>query len=288
MRLPVGVKVEEPVPGYPVYVIEHARAKARVALHGAQVLEWTPTGESPVIYLSPDAVFKEGKAIRGGVPICWPWFNAHPSDASKPSHGFARTRFWNLMEIVSNADGVMMKMETWSDEASRALWPFEFRLQLTVTMGKTLKLVLETLNLGEVPFVVGEALHAYLKVGDVSKVSVEGLEDADYLDTVGERVMRSQKGAVEFDREVDRQYVSSDRITLVDESLGRKMEISKRGSGTTTVWNPWVDRARELGDLPDEDYKEFVCVEPANAGPTVVTVPPGGRHVIESCIRVLR
>ncbi|WP_166442798.1 D-hexose-6-phosphate mutarotase [Phragmitibacter flavus] len=286
MKLPECVKATEPVPGYPVYVIDHPTMRAKVALHGAQVMEWTPEGEKPVIYLSPDAVLKEGKAIRGGVPLCWPWFNAHPTDASKPSHGFARTRFWHLAEMEACDEGVRMVFDLASDDETRRLWDFVFELRVVIEVGQVLRVKLETRNVGETEFTIGEALHAYLAVGEVREVEVRGLAGKNFLDTVGEPMMRKQVGELKFEGEVDRQYECAETVTVHDAAWARVIEISKSGSGTTTVWNPWAEKAGELSDLPDDGYRHFVCVEAANAGPALVVVPPGGRHVIETVIAV--
>ncbi|MEQ1752074.1 MAG: D-hexose-6-phosphate mutarotase [Prosthecobacter sp.] len=281
MTLPDCITIEEPTPGYPVFVINHPTATARVALHGAHVMEWQPAGQAqPVLYMSPDALLEQGKPIRGGIPICWPWFGGHPTDAAKPMHGFARIRPWELVRADAQEGHVAMLFKLESSEETRALWPHDFRCHLGVSIGAALEVSLMSENTGETPFHLTEALHTYLTVGDIEQVTVRGLTEASYLDTVGERTMREQEGDITFDREVDRQYTSSAGVIVEDRSLGRNLVVNKLGSGTTVVWNPWIEKSKRLADLPDEAYHGFLCVEAANAGDAAVTVMPGGRHVL--------
>jgi len=281
MTLPDCITIEEPAPGYPVYVINHPAATARVALHGAHVMEWTPSGQQqPVLYLSPQAVLEHGKPIRGGIPVCWPWFGGHPVDATKPMHGIARNRLWELERADAKEGHVAMLFKLESSAETRALWPHDFRCYLGVSIGASLEVSLMTENTGDAAFTFGEALHTYLTVGDITQIKVSGLHDTHYLDTVGERTMRHQDGDITFDREVDRQYSSTGGTVVEDSSLGRTLVVNKLGSGTTVVWNPWIEKSKRLADLPDEAYHGFLCVEAANAADAAVTVQPGGRHVL--------
>ena len=286
MTLPDCLSVEEPSPGYPVYVVRHPAASARVALNGAHVMEWTPAGQAPVLYLSPDALLEPGKAIRGGVPVCWPWFNAHPDDAGKPMHGLARNRFWQLAEAAATAEGVQLAFTLDSDAATLALWPHAFRARVELRIGARLDIRLETVNTGPEAFVLGEALHTYLQVGDIRQVRVRGLDGAEYLDTVGPPARRRQQGEIRFDREIDRQYASTGSVEVEDHALGRTLRVDKTGSATTVVWNPWIEKSKRLADLPDEAYFRFLCVEAANAGAGAVTVAPGARHALQTLIRL--
>lgn len=281
MNLPTCITLEETAPGYPIFVIQHSAVSARVALHGAHVMEWQPVSQTqPVLYMSPDALLEHGKAIRGGIPVCWPWFGGHPTDATMPMHGFARIRLWELVRADVKEDHVAMLFKLESSDETRAIWPHDFRCHLGISFGADLEVSLMTENTGNSPFTLTEALHTYLTVGDIKQVTVGGLNAAKYLDTVGERTMREQDGDIYFDREVDRQYASSAGVIVDDGSLGRKVVVNKLGSGTTVVWNPWIEKSKRLADLPDEAYHGFLCVEAANAGDSAVTVMPGGKHVL--------
>lgn len=281
MSLPSSITVDETLPGYPVYVINHPAATARVALHGAHVMEWTPAGQKPVLYLSPDALYAEDKPIRGGVPVCWPWFGGNPANAALPMHGLARIRAWELVRADEKDGFVAMLFRLQSSPETLAQWPHEFRCHLGVSIGATLEISLMTENTGTAPFVLTEALHTYLTVGDISRTVVRGLHEAKYLDTVGgANTWHTQEGDIHFDREVDRQFVSTGGAVVDDPAWGRQLIVDKLGSGTTVVWNPWIEKSKRLSDLPDEAYQGFLCVEAANAGEAAVNVPPGASHVL--------
>ncbi|QTN33244.1 D-hexose-6-phosphate mutarotase [Akkermansiaceae bacterium] len=277
MSLPASVRLSDAAPSYPVFEIDHPTCVARVALHGAHVMSWKPVDEDEVLYLSPDAVYKEGKAIRGGIPVCWPWFNAHPTNPEMPSHGIARTRFWELVEAGESGEGVDLKFEM-----SEGIW----HATLTVKAGAELEVMLETRNPNEIPIVVSGALHSYFAVSDIEQVRVVNLEGADYLDTVGTPTMRKQTVALGFGSEVDSIYDSSSSILLVDDLSGRTILIEKSGSPSTVVWNPWVEKAAAFGDLPDDGYRKFCCIEAAIANDRAVIVMPGETHVLSTRISV--
>lgn len=287
MNLPPCITLEEPTSGYPILVIQHPALTARVALHGAHVMEWKPAGQThPVLYMSPDALLEHGKPIRGGIPVCWPWFGGHVSDATKPMHGIARILPWELVRADAQEDRVALLFRLESSDQTRELWPHDFTCHLGVSLGAKLEVSLMTQNTGKEAMVITEALHTYLSVGDISQVTVLGLAEARYLDTVGTPTMREQEGDITFDREVDRQFVSPSGVEVDDPAWSRKLTINKLGSGTTVVWNPWIEKSKRLADLPDEAYHGFLCVEAANAGEAAVRIAPGGQHVIVTTVSV--
>lgn len=271
MNLPDTVRLSEPVPGYPVFEITHPTCTARVALHGAHVMSWQPLGEEEVLYLSPDAVFKEGKAIRGGIPICWPWFNKHPVDPDEPSHGLVRARFWELLDAAEGPSGVTLQFAI-----RDGIW----NAQVTIAAGEELEVRLESKNTCAAPIAISGALHTYLCVSDIEQVRVVSLDECDYLDMVGEPQIRTQRGELVFNTEVDRIYDSTGSTRLVDDIAKRTVLIEKSGSPSTVVWNPWVEKAAALGDLPDEDYRRFCCIEATIANDRAVSVMPGCSHLL--------
>ena len=269
--------LEELAPGYPVLTVKHPTCSAKVALHGAHVMSWCPAGQEEVLYLSPDAVYREGKAIRGGIPLCWPWFNAHPSDPDLPSHGLVRNQFWELESTDVDDDGVVAKLRR-TTESWTAL--------VTVRMGKSLEVSLESTNLSDQQLMVSGALHSYFGVENVREISIKGLEDADYLDTVGQRTQRHQTGEIRIDREVDRYYDSSSSVILSDPLKKRSILVDKEASPSTVVWNPWTEKAASLSDLPNEDYLNFVCIEAAIVNDRAVAVGKGESHRFATRISV--
>jgi glucose-6-phosphate 1-epimerase len=286
MHLPSSIQRFELASGYKAYEIQHPAATARIAIHGAQLLEWTPAGQKPVIYLSPEAIYHEGKAIRGGIPVCWPWFGHHESDPQLPQHGFVRSRFWELADASENQTGVHLKFTIQDSEETRRLWPHAFRLTLEMRIGAELHLALESENMGDAPFTITEALHTYFAVGDIRQTIVEGLDGTDYLDTVGPKQERHQSGDILFDREVDRVYRTFDEVRIKDAAQERVISIKNEGSETAVVWNPWIEKAHALADLPDEDYQRFVCAETANAWNERITLAPGAKHRLATSIRL--
>lgn len=287
LTFPSCVRLTHPVDGYPVLEIEHPSCRARVAAHGAQVMEWTPDGHEPVIYLSPAAVLREGKAIRGGIPVCWPWFGPHPTDPSKPAHGLARGRFWELTDCVDSGASVELRFELHSSEATRALWNHEFEAVLEIRLGAELHVSLTTYNPASTPFTETAALHTYLRVGDVHEITVRGLDGSSYVKHAGGGSEAGvQAGDVRISGEIDRIYASSADLEVRDPGLGRVLHVRKHGSASTIVWNPGTEKAATLGDLPPEEFHHFVCVETANAPGAEVTVAPGGKHVLRTRIGV--
>ena len=271
------VNLEELAPGYPVVTVNHSTCKAQVALHGAHVISWCPTGHEEVLYLSPDAVYREGKAIRGGIPICWPWFNAHPSDPDLPSHGLVRNQFWELESTDADDEGVVAKLRRTTEH---------WTVVATIRMASSLEVAIESTNLGDDQLLVSGALHSYFRVGDVRQITIKGLEDAAYLDTVGQHTNRYQTGVIEIDREVDRYYDSSAAVRLEDPLKERTILIDKENSPSTVVWNPWIEKAAALGDLPNEDYLAFACVEAAITNDRAVALSQGETHRFATRISV--
>jgi glucose-6-phosphate 1-epimerase len=268
-------------------VLDTPRCRARLTSHGAHLCEWTPAGQpSAVLFLSPRAVFARDKAIRGGVPVCFPWFGAHPTDPHKPQHGFARTHAWDVESTGQDAQGdtrVVFRLVSSPD--TRALWDADFVAQLTVVLGATLELTFEVENTAEEPFVYEAALHAYLAIGDIAKVSVHGLENTRFLDkTDGQREKRSGDAPLTFDGEVDRTFLDTTAAcTVHDPVLERQIHIDKINSGATVVWNPGLAKGQAMADLGDA-WRRFVCVETANCGPLAVHLSPGTRHTMTSRI----
>lgn len=262
--------------------IQNAHANAEIALQGAHLLSWQPVNQAPVVWLSPQAKFTPGKSVRGGIPVCWPWFGVHER-ADFPAHGFARTQMWSLESSEELADGTTQAVfELQLNDVARLQWPYPCRLQLTMNIGATLTMALQTENTGHEAFVMGEALHTYFAVGDISEVIVTGLEDCDYLDKVEGFKQFHQSGDVTVSAEVDRVYLdTSSDCVIHDARLNRSIHISKTGSATTVVWNPWVVKSDEMGDMGEAGYRHMICVESANTHKNVVTLQPGETHTLE-------
>ncbi|OGS91535.1 MAG: D-hexose-6-phosphate mutarotase [Gallionellales bacterium GWA2_60_18] len=270
--------------GLVVAEIDNAQATASLCLQGAHLMTWQPKSQAePVVWLSRDAKLAPGKSIRGGVPVCWPWFGAHASEAGFPSHGFARTVPWQVIESGREPCGATrLTLRLSANDMTRVQWPHACTLDLTVIIGETLRMELVTSNSGTEDFVISEALHAYFRIGDIGAVRVTGLEGCDYWDKVGESTLKKQDGAIAFAGETDRVYVDTAAECIIeDERLKRRIHIVKSGSRSTVVWTPWTDKAARMGDLGQPDgWREMVCVESANALDNTVRVAPGTRHTL--------
>jgi len=267
-----------------------ARADAEVYLQGAHVTRWQPrSAAAPVLFLSARAAYAPGKAIRGGVPLIFPWFGPHATDRTKPMHGFARARSWRLVRAEPAPDGTVgLELELDDDEATRAVWSHAFRARYRVTIGDALGLTLEIVNASRAPFTFEAALHTYLTVGDVRAVAITGLDDTAYIDKV-DAMTRKRHGAepLRLTGETDRVFLGTrTRCVVHDRALGRRLAVDKTGSASTVVWNPWSAKAAEIADLEPEDWRRMVCVETANAADDAVTLAPGARHVMTATIRV--
>lgn len=286
MDLPPSATLIEETAGYPILVIDHPTASGRIALNGAHVMEWTPAGKKPVLYMSPQAMLEPGKAIRGGIPVCWPWFGDHPTESGKPAHGFVRNQIWRLGDVTESADGVNAQFFLSDSDATRALWPHRFELRLEVSMGAGLSVALCIKNMDEAAWSMTGALHTYLTVEDVASACVIGLDDSYYVESRLSPERIEQSGPVYFDREVDRNYASSATLRLLDKKGGRTVVVEKSGSRATIVWNPWIEKSKRLADLPDDAYPHFVCIEAANAVPDVIAIDPGREHVLSQSLRI--
>lgn len=265
----------------PVVEVSNQSATATIVLQGAHLISWVPNGEQQVIWLSEDAKFAKGKSIRGGVPVCWPWFGPHESNKDFPAHGYARMVPWNVTEVSSAKGVTRIGFRIVQDEKAKAMWPHDCELDMVYSIGKKLGIELITRNTGKQALVIGEALHTYFEVGDVSKLKIEGLDKRPYLDKVDNFKRKQQNGAVTISEEVDRIYLESpDDCIIVDPVMQRRIHIVKQGSHSTVVWNPWIEKANQMGDLGPQGYLKMLCVESANAAEDVVEIKPGKEHCL--------
>ena len=263
--------------------IVNAYARSTIALQGAHIMTYQSTGEQPLVWLSPVAKRAQGKSIRGGVPICWPWFGAHASEPTLPAHGFARTALWQVSASEILPDGsTQIRFELPSSSIPLSQWPYPCRVTYVVTVGEKLTVELITENTGDTVFELGEALHTYFVISDVDGLSIKGMEGGTYLDKVGEAATRTQLGAIQIASEVDRIYIDTEADCLIEDAgYKRRIRIAKRGSRTNIVWNPWVEKSARMGDFgSDLGYRGMVCVESGNAASNTVNVVPGGTHSI--------
>lgn len=286
----------EDQPGMPQMRIATDASEATIYLQGAHLTRWNPRGQQPVLYLSPRTELTPGKAIRGGVPVLFPWFgdrwNAAEFQArtgiKAPSHGFARTSLWTVERTHLSPEGdVHVTLSLGPSDVSRALGYDSFAVRLTFRIGRDLHMALAVTNTGAEPMQFEEGLHTYFEVGDVYAARVRGLRGSTYIDKRDNSIRKVQRESLlAFTRDVDQVHVNTaEPLILSDPAWNRDVHIEKAGSHTTVTWNPWDVLTPGLKDMPEDGWKHFVCVEAVNAGEDRITLPPGQSHVMACSIR---
>lgn len=264
--------------------INNRHAEAEIILQGAHLIHWQPVNEEPVIWLSKDAVFEKSKSIRGGIPICWPWFGAH-KDGSLPAHGYARTALWQPVHIKQLSDGrTQLDFLLTESSVSEEYSPYNSELKIQFIIGTDLEIDLVTKNTGKEKLTITEALHTYFNVNDIKNISISGLDGCTYLDKPDGFLAKKQDDTIHINSEVDRVYIdTSSDVIIRDPELNRCILIKKDNSESTVVWNPWKEVTCKMGDLGDEGYRYMVCVESANAENNICIINAGESH----CLKVL-
>jgi glucose-6-phosphate 1-epimerase len=287
--IPGVLRFEESAGGLVRAVISTPQVGGAIYLQGAHVTEWTPRGQRPVLFVSSRSLFSPGKAIRGGVPIIFPWFGARVGGLPGPSHGFARVVEWEFEGAELREDGaVAVSLALGPSQATHDFGLGAFRLRFTACFGAVLDMQLEVRNDSTEPLTCEEALHTYFAVADVHRASVLGLEGTTFIDKT-DGFQRKQQGSepVRIAKETDQVYLNTKATCMVqDEVWGRRMVIEKSGSESTVVWNPWIEKTKSMSDMAPDDWREMICVETANAADNTLCVAPGASHTLRAVIRV--
>lgn len=268
--------------GLTVVEIHNQQASAAISVQGAHLMSWQPSGEKAVIWTSPSAKLGSGKSMRGGIPVCWPWFGDHAANADYPAHGFVRMQLWKVVGSSTLENGeTQITFEFERNETSKTYWPHATSLRYVITVGKTLQLELQTINNSAQDIEISEALHTYFNVSDVRNISIEGLNNCDYLDKTDGFKRKHQTGMISFAGEVDRVYLNTESdCVLVDPGMARKIRIEKRGSLSTVVWNPWIEKSQRMGDMGENGYLHIACIESGNAADNKIKLAPGAAHTL--------
>ena len=257
-------------------------------LHGAHITSWRPTGEEEVLFLSRQSRWEDGHAIRGGIPVCFPWFAHKADNPEAPDHGFVRTKAWQLDSIADVAGTIIVSMSTESDEATKKWWPAEFRSVLRAAFGKELSVELVVTNTGRTPLCFEEALHAYFRVGNIEMTRARIPDALRYIDKTDSHRTKTQLSDIVIASETDRVYLDTrDEIELEDPVLERRLRVAKENSRKTVAWNPWSQKAHSLSDFGDDEWVQMICVEPSNVSDFAVDLAPGQQHTMKALIRVV-
>lgn len=279
-----GLHFEAGQGGLTKAVVATPVASGEIYLHGAHVTSWQPAEHEPVLWMSRSSMFQTGKPIRGGVPICFPWFGPHASDPAAPAHGFARTAMWEFIEARQTSEGgISLTLQT-------SINPFS--VQFTVDFGSVLGMTLATKLAPDASTKhrFEDALHTYLSVSDVRNISITGLEQSRYIDKVdGAQEKPATGAAIEFTGETDRVYLNTNsECQLQDPARSRAIVVSKSGSLSTVVWNPWIAKSARMPDFGDQEWPEMVCIETANVGVNAIELAPGQSHQTTAIIQTLQ
>lgn len=287
--IPDALSFEDGQGGLLRAVISTPAAEADVYLQGAHVTHWTPRGQRPVLFVSPKSLFAPGKAIRGGVPVIFPWFGARGDGRPGPAHGFARNSEWVIEGTKLRNDGrVEITLALAPNDVTRGFGYSAFHLRFRVTVGSELEMELETCNDAKEPLTFEEALHTYLAVADIRQASVSGLEGTAYIDkTDGFKRKKLGNEPLRITKETDQVHLSTKSTCVVHDPVwNRRIIVEKNGSDSTVVWNPWTDKTKGMSDMAPDDWKGMICVETANAADNAIHLPPGASHKLTALIRV--
>ena len=286
-EIPGTAQVVEGNGGLPKVRITAPEVAGEMYLHGAHVTSWKPADGEEVLFLSSQSRWEDGRAIRGGIPICFPWFGDKTDNPKAPAHGFVRAKAWQLESIAQVGGAVTVSMFTESDEGTKKWWPADFRLVHRATFGRELSLELVVTNTGRTSLRFEEALHAYHRVGDIEKTRVRGLDTIHYIDKTDSNLKKTQHGEIMIVSETDRVYLNTtDAIELEDPILRRRTRVAKEISRTTVVWNPWMQKAHSLSDFGDDEWMQMICIETSNVSDFAVDLAPGQQHTMKALVRV--
>ncbi|KPY97496.1 Aldose 1-epimerase [Pseudomonas tremae] len=272
--------------------IRHGEAELLIAQQGAHILSYQVAGQPPLVWLNEEAVFKKGKPIRAGMPICWPWFGnleRNPQsvqamrNSSEPAkaHGEVRALDWQLLGIGEDGDALLVEFVLPEAEGHLPGWPHNVALKLSIRLDHALNVSLVSYNCGTEPVTLSQALHTYFAISDIRQVSVEGLDGLNYVDTLENWEEREQAGDLTFTGETDRIYKDTPGVlSIVDPEWQRRIHVRSLGSKSAIVWNPWVEKTARFTDMAADGWQRMVCVETANVLDDVVTLAPDQMHVL--------
>lgn len=281
-----SVSLQVDADGFEFLIIEHPNFDAAFTLHGAHLLHFQLKEQAPIIWLSKTAIFNEQKAIRGGVPVCWPWFGAAGKALGEnlPGHGFARTSKWSVKNITELTAGIELELSLTDSEETRKIWPYQFEVVLKATLTDTVKLELITKNTGADAFSYRAALHTYLTISAPEAVQLSGL-NSSYADMLNAGQPETGDGTLLIDKPIDSIYQKAEQaIVLDDQGFKRQLTIANTGNDSEVVWNPWIAGAQAFADMPDDGYQTMLCVESAITRPEGENVAAGEVHTLTTVI----
>ncbi len=279
------VNFTEAYPGMVFAEVTASYATAVVSLYGAHVMSYSPKEQEDLLWMSGHSYYEVGQPLRGGIPVCWPWFGAHPQDESKPSHGIARISDWELAEIIEGNDSVALVLKLTDNESTLNQWPHQFDLTYKVTIGKELKIELITSNTGNQSFEFAEALHTYFNISNITDIFIDGFDGSVYSDRLTDQDI-TQSGSITFNAETDRIYSNPLQEAIInDPGKSRKISNTRINSASAVVWNPWIEKSKKMPDFGADEYPGMVCVETANVADKTIKLEPQASHSVSAVIK---
>lgn len=282
-----SVSLQEDSNGFEFLIIEHEKLNAAFTLHGGHLIHFQKAHKPALIWLSKNAIFNENKAIRGGVPICWPWFGiADPTlGENLPAHGFARTSKWSVGDIKESKEGVELELKLRHSNKTLQLWPYQFELTLKATLNTKLKLTLITENKSDKPLTYRCALHTYLNISSPEATTISGL-NTQFANKLKEGKIETGNSRLLIDKPIDSIYEkSSDPILLTDKKFQHTLTITNRGNDSEVLWTPWIEGAKAFVDMPDDGYQTMFCIESAITKKNGQQVNTGEKHTLSTLIK---
>ena len=267
--------------------LKNAFGQATVTTHGATLLSYIPTGGQDLLWVSETAIYDGTKPVRGGVPVCWPWFGAydagklgaHPTDAAKKAHGFARYELWDVESVSTLGEATQVVLSLTPNASIEKAWPFDFKVSLAITLGEQLKVELIGENRSQQAWSITEALHTYFSVANAPGMLIEGLEATRYYDKNQGFAEFEQSEPLKVKSPMDCVYVDHCGAVVIKDQ-GRDIRMEKMNSASTIVWNPGPEGVKAFADMPDDQYPRMVCVEAGNALQNAYELKPGEKHVM--------
>jgi len=263
-------------------------ADADICLYGAHVTSFRPRNTMDILWMSPDSFFEVGKAIRGGIPICFPWFGPHKTNPEKPQHGFARLMYWEVVETAEKPNGeTVIRLQLCSSEVTKAYWPHDFCAEVTITVGLSLVVSLKVTNNSEEAFEYGCALHTYYGLSAIENLSIEGLQGRSYYNQLTGEYSIQEEALLKIKEPLTRHYLNTEgQVIIEDQVFHQRIRVEKSGSKVTTVWNPGEEACAQIADLPEDAYETFVCVEATNAFDYQISLAPGESYETSAIIGI--
>lgn len=274
-----GVSLSHTPGGCPLLHLQHAHFSATVALVGGQLLQYQTKQNPALLYLSPLAQLQAGRAIRGGVPVCWPWFGPHPQNPEAPQHGVARTSLWQLESLTRDPHGFQLSLSRPEVQ--------DMSVRLHYTLSDQIRIDLTTINHAPNAQTISCALHSYLAISHAEQARITGLSGTRYLDKLTAQTLQHTEDSLSCKGELDRVVYDVPALELHDPLWNRRIRVETEGSNTLVLWNPGEAKARALKDLPDQAWQDFVCIEAANAELDARCLAPGDSHTLSTRIHTI-